>query len=366
MQLEASSCPKYNPLVQEIQRKLNSIKYRVHGTWPSLNTDGKFGGMTKQAVIQFQIYKNITPVSGIVGDTTFKYINEEYGYCPILHAASQTTNTQGIKDFGNLFFDYFYKPMSNMIVDFLLDLQKDYSGGTKEIAKRLASNWNTIINKIRTKLLLLVSRFKANKIRAYEQLKKYWNQKEKLSSSRKGKSQRYDKNIENILNKHLGPSRLKIDTNMVYKHLKVGKKISGAGKLFGHLDLIVALGKVADDINNINDSPAWASKWAKDISGLTDVLIGMVIAAIVVLLLPEEMAGVLVCLIVGAVGLLVNWLLELFHNTYIGQSVEKELGVETTKFVNTWQNEMNAIKIQNKMAEEAWIKSQGTITIKIF
>ena len=60
MQLEASSCPKYNPLVQEIQRKLNSIKYRVHGTWPSLNTDGKFGGMTKQAVIQFQIYKNIT------------------------------------------------------------------------------------------------------------------------------------------------------------------------------------------------------------------------------------------------------------------------------------------------------------------
>lgn len=47
MQLEASSCPKYNPLVQEIQRKLNSIKYRVHGTWPSLNTDGKFGGMTK-------------------------------------------------------------------------------------------------------------------------------------------------------------------------------------------------------------------------------------------------------------------------------------------------------------------------------
>lgn len=103
MQLEASSCPKYNPLVQEIQRKLNSIKYRVHGTWPSLNTDGKFGGMTKQAVIQFQIYKNITPVSGIVGDTTFKYINEEYGYCPILHAALQTTNTQGIKDFGNLF-----------------------------------------------------------------------------------------------------------------------------------------------------------------------------------------------------------------------------------------------------------------------
>ena len=367
MQLEASSCPKYNPLVQEIQRKLNSIKYRVHGTWPSLNTDGKFGGMTKQAVIQFQIYKNITPVSGIVGDTTFKYINEEYNYCPILHAVSQTTTKiHSNNDFGKMFFDYFYKPMSNMVVDFLLDLQKDYSGGTKDIARRLASNWNSIINKIRTKLLLLVSTFKANKIRAYEQLKKYWNQKEKLASNRKGKSQRYDKNIENVLNKHLGPSRFKIDANTVYKQLKVGKVISGAGKLSAQLDLIVALGKVVDDINNINDSQAWASKWAKDISGLTDVLIGMIIAAIVVLLLPEEMAGVLVCLIVGAVGLLVNWLLELFHNTYIGQSIEKELGVETTKFVNTWQNEMNAIKLENKMAEEAWIKSQGTITIKLF
>lgn len=365
MQLEASLCPKYNPLVLEIQRKLNSIRYRVHGTWPSLNTDGKFGEMTKQAVIQFQIYKNITPVSGIVGDTTFKYINEEYNHCPMLHTASQTTNTQDIKEFGKMFFDYFCKPMSDMVVDFLLDLQKDYSGETKEFAKYLASNWNTIINKIRTKLLQLVSKFKTNKNRAYEQLEKYWNQKERLSPNRKGKSQRYDKNIENILNKYLGPSRLKLDTNTVYKHLKVGKVISGAGKLFGHLDLIVALGKVADDINNINDSPAWASKWAKDIGSLIDVLIEMIIVAIVVLLLPEEMAGILVCLIVGAVGVLVNWLLELFH---IGQTVEKELclGVETTKFVNTWQNEMNAIRIQNKMAEEAWIRSQGTITIKIF
>lgn len=78
MLLKASTHPQYNQQVLEIQRKLNSIKYHVHETWPSLTTDGLFGNLTKQAVIGFQIYKNITPVSGEVGDTTLRYINEEY------------------------------------------------------------------------------------------------------------------------------------------------------------------------------------------------------------------------------------------------------------------------------------------------
>lgn len=107
MLLKASLNPKHDPKVQEIQNKLNAIKYRVHGNWPSLVPDGKFGKQTEQAVIQFQIYKNITPVSGQVGDTTFKYINEEYNYCPMLRASTEkfeakTDFTQiiaNIKDF---------------------------------------------------------------------------------------------------------------------------------------------------------------------------------------------------------------------------------------------------------------------------
>lgn len=86
MLLAASPNPKYNPLVLEVQRKLNAIKNRTHANWPLLVSDGKFGEQTKRAVIQFQIYKNITPVSGKVGDTTFRYINEEYNYCPMLRA----------------------------------------------------------------------------------------------------------------------------------------------------------------------------------------------------------------------------------------------------------------------------------------
>lgn len=78
MLLKASAHPKYDPHVQEIQRKLNSIKHYMHGNWLTLETDGLFGNMTKQSVIGFQIYKNITPVSGEIGYTTLKYINEEY------------------------------------------------------------------------------------------------------------------------------------------------------------------------------------------------------------------------------------------------------------------------------------------------
>lgn len=86
MLLVASPNPKFNPLVLEVQRKLNAIKSRTHTNWPFLVSDGKYGEQTKRAVIQFQIYKNITPVSGMVGDTTFRYINEEYNHCPMLRA----------------------------------------------------------------------------------------------------------------------------------------------------------------------------------------------------------------------------------------------------------------------------------------
>lgn len=86
MLLRASSNPKYNPVVQDIQNKLNAIRYRVHGNWPYLQADGLFGEKTKNAVIVFQSYRNITPVSGDIGDTTLGYINEEYNHCSMLRA----------------------------------------------------------------------------------------------------------------------------------------------------------------------------------------------------------------------------------------------------------------------------------------
>lgn len=89
MLLTASSNPEYDPIVQDMQNKLNAIKYRVHANWPSLIPDGKFGEQTKHVVIQFQIYRNITPAVGKVGDTTFGYINEEYNHCPMLRANTE-------------------------------------------------------------------------------------------------------------------------------------------------------------------------------------------------------------------------------------------------------------------------------------
>lgn len=77
MYLKAEPHPKYNETVRDIQSKLNAIRVRVNGNWPSLEEDGKFGPKTEEAVKAFQRYRKIT-VSGEVGDTTLYYIYETY------------------------------------------------------------------------------------------------------------------------------------------------------------------------------------------------------------------------------------------------------------------------------------------------
>ncbi len=84
MYFKASKNPKFDPTVQVLQRKLNIIRNRIHGSWPNLVADGLFGEQTKQAVKGFQLYRNITPVSGEVGNTTWQHINELYDYNPVL------------------------------------------------------------------------------------------------------------------------------------------------------------------------------------------------------------------------------------------------------------------------------------------
>lgn len=104
MYLKAESYPKYNSDVYAVQLKLNNIRVNVHGNWPFLKADGLFGPQTKAAVKSFQIYKNITPVSGEVGDTTLKYINEEYGRVPMLKANNPiiTNIRNGTKTYPNV------------------------------------------------------------------------------------------------------------------------------------------------------------------------------------------------------------------------------------------------------------------------
>lgn len=95
MYLKASANPKFDPTVQSIQMKLNAILIQVHGNWPYLQADGLFGEKTKQAVKAFQTYRNITPTSGEVGDTTFHYINEAYNHVPQLSSSKGVSSTTG-------------------------------------------------------------------------------------------------------------------------------------------------------------------------------------------------------------------------------------------------------------------------------
>lgn len=95
MYFKAFANPKFDPVVQTIQMKLNAINVHVHGNWPYLQADGLFGEKTKQAVKAFQTYRNITPTSGEVGDTTFHYINEAYNHVPQLSSSKGVSSTTG-------------------------------------------------------------------------------------------------------------------------------------------------------------------------------------------------------------------------------------------------------------------------------
>ena len=93
MYLKASTNPKFDPAVQTIQMKLNAINNQVHGNWPYLKTDGLFGEQTKLAVKAFQSYRNITPISGEVGNTTLRYIDDSYNHIPQIKASSGSSNS---------------------------------------------------------------------------------------------------------------------------------------------------------------------------------------------------------------------------------------------------------------------------------
>ena len=94
MYLKASSTPKFDPMVQSIQLKLNAINIQVHGNWPYLKPDGLFGEKTALAVKAFQIYRNITPASGDIGNTTLNYINDSYNHVPQLKAGNVITTSK--------------------------------------------------------------------------------------------------------------------------------------------------------------------------------------------------------------------------------------------------------------------------------
>ena len=91
MYLKKSPRPKHDPQVRQLQITLNAIRTNIHGNWPHLTTDGLFGTNTEQAVRGFQCYRNITPVSGEVGDTTMNYINEAYRHVPVIKTAPAST-----------------------------------------------------------------------------------------------------------------------------------------------------------------------------------------------------------------------------------------------------------------------------------
>lgn len=103
MYLRFSHHPKYSAEVKRLQQKLNAIKYNIHGNWPVLVVDGLYGNETRKAVMGFQVYRNITPATGLeVGSTTMRYLDEAYGHVPMIKPASDdlkpSYDTKGLSE----------------------------------------------------------------------------------------------------------------------------------------------------------------------------------------------------------------------------------------------------------------------------
>lgn len=84
----SSPKPQFDSFVLEVQKKLNCVRRSFHGNWEYLDEDGKYGVKTQNAVKSFQIYRGITPVSGILGSTTYNYLNELYNKIPQITSAN--------------------------------------------------------------------------------------------------------------------------------------------------------------------------------------------------------------------------------------------------------------------------------------
>ena len=70
---------RYNSVVQEFQRKLNTIRNNYHFTWDNLSVDGFYGSKTAAAIVRlFQKAFVVSPIDGILGPTTMLAIDNIY------------------------------------------------------------------------------------------------------------------------------------------------------------------------------------------------------------------------------------------------------------------------------------------------
>ena len=82
--------------IRAIQSKLNTIRETWNGSWSYLTTDGIYGRNTRDAVKAFQIFANITPVTGNLDSATQIAINDKfeesklaYSPCPVSYGRIQ-------------------------------------------------------------------------------------------------------------------------------------------------------------------------------------------------------------------------------------------------------------------------------------
>ena len=201
MYLKASSTPKFDPIVQTIQMKLNAINIKVHGNWPYLQVDGLFGEKTAKAIKAFQAYRNITPISGEIGNTTMYYINEAYNHVPQLSANNGSTSSI----VNNLSFRDLLNKLNNFVKDEVFGILNGIQGEFERQAKNIKpfktpQNSSVVLQRLVNRRLIGNPTLKA----LQKEIKHIWKLQDKIEilvSQAKGDTNAYNYANRNNISK---------------------------------------------------------------------------------------------------------------------------------------------------------------------
>lgn len=347
------------PEVARVQNLLNAAldsarfyekyKNKIPLTWSHLNIDSDFGPLTENAAKAFQLMLDIKPVSGEIGDTTYRYLEsfspsismlrgepqKNIEFSPLLRDAIK----EAISGFPAFFLEWINGEKLNWFTS-----DKNNQIKKNELITKNVNELNRLRKSFYIKLTSFMKGQNAKLQKASDLLEQYKTKSlKKNEGSRKYK--KYNKNIDKILSDTFKSyKKTQLDPNQIVKHFKVGKVIGvlGAwvGKCANWADAALSFAPLIMDLENATETKEWHQIWNKDFGNFVTKIISIIGAAIIgALLIPEEAAFLVAALISMLIAGAINFILSLLRKTTWGRHLETTIGnlaYESLKNFEEW------------------------------
>ena len=335
--------------VVEIQDMLRRNNYNIA-------SDGIFGTQTKESIIDFQRKQGLD-IDGVVGNKTYaslknpnktamlgETVSAHETRKNLLNNTAEKADEEMISLFTTSAIDLF-KTFNMILLDVLVEETR-----LKKLADVDVKRWNSFVQKLYERIIIAKANADARMKPKLEQIKKELNRKRKAKSGKSATQSRIalQKNeVVQIVKQLKADSKrilkLKINSSFIRRNAHSGNTFKYAGKAVGiaatATELGIALKPLFIDFNNMGTEADWRKNWERDLENFFKVLLGILIAALVVLFLPEEiglLALIGICMLVGIIfEIIFNWLMD---STPIGEVVKESC--------NIWGEIVNGLKLK--------------------